>query len=115
MSYDLRFAVKIDGTDIFAQVGTPEYDTPTYNLGEMFRVCTGWDFEQGTFYKCSDVMPLIERGIRELEENPKKYKKYNPPNGWGDLEGALRVLRSLREGIYELAENVPIEHLYVAW
>ena len=41
MSYDLRIAVKVDGCDKFAQIAEPEYRSPTYNLGKMFRACTG--------------------------------------------------------------------------
>lgn len=48
MSYDLRLAVKVEGTkDLYAVIAEPEYDSPTYNIGEMFRACMGWDFEQG--------------------------------------------------------------------
>lgn len=46
MSYDLRIAVKVDGCDKFAQIAEPEYSNPTYNLGKMFRACTGWDYKQ---------------------------------------------------------------------
>ena len=115
MSYDIRFAVIVDETDIFAEVGRPEYDSPTYNLGDMFRACTGWDYKQGEYYKCVDVIPKIEHGIRELRVNRKAYEKYNPSNGWGSLDGAIRVLSSLRDGIYGFAEEIPIEHLYVKW
>jgi len=115
MSYDIRFAVKVDGTDIMADIGAPEYDSPTYNLGEMFRACTGWDYNQGEYYKCAEVLPLIENGIKELRFNRKDYLKYNPDNGWGDIDGAIRVLESMREGMFEKAEEIPIEHLYVKW
>ena len=51
MSYDLRIAVKVDGCDKFAQIAEPEYSSPTYNLGKMFRACTGWDYKQGEYYR----------------------------------------------------------------
>lgn len=60
MSYDIRLAVRVegapvneDGEPLYAVIGTPEYDSPTYNLGDMFRACTGWDFKQGKFYRVS--------------------------------------------------------------
>ena len=62
MSYDLRIAVKVDGCDKFAEIAEPEYSSPTYNLGKMFRACTGWDYKQGEYYKCSDVIGNIEKG-----------------------------------------------------
>ena len=46
MSYDLRIGVTVEGTDIIAVIAQPDKHSPTYNLGTMFRKCTGWDFEQ---------------------------------------------------------------------
>ena len=115
MSYDLRILVKVDGTNLFAVVATPEYDSPTYNLGEMFRACMDWDYAQGMLYKCSEIIGNVERGIRELRTNKQKYKKYEPSNGWGDISGALKALESLRDCIYEKAEYIPIEHLWMRW
>lgn len=115
MSYDLRIAVKIDGTDIFAQIAEPEYANPTYNLADMFRACMDWDYTQSEFYPCSEAIVKVERGIRELWINKSAYIKYNPSNGWGDISSALRTLESLRECIYEQAEEIPIEFLWMAW
>lgn len=72
MSYDLRIAVKVKDTDIYAVIAEPEYSSPTYNIGKMFRKATGWDFTQGEWYKVSEVLPLIEHGIHELRYNEDK-------------------------------------------
>lgn len=114
MSYDLRLAVKAENGQ-FVYIGCPGYESPTYNLGPMFRACTGWDFNQGEFYRCSEVIDLIENGIRELRVNSNEYKQYNPQNGWGDMAGARRCLESLREYIYFRGEDIPLDCLYVAW
>lgn len=115
MSYDLRLAVKVEGCGTMVEIGTPELANPTYNLGQMFRACTGWNYSQGEYYRCSEVIEKIERGIRELRTNPGKYKSLEPSNGWGTLDGAIRVLESLRTYIYERAEDIPIDCLWVAW
>lgn len=115
MSYDLRLAVKVEGCGAMVEIGEPELANPTYNLGKMFRACTGWDYSQGEYYRCSEVIEKIERGIRELRTNPWKYKSLEPSNGWGTLDGAIRVLESLRTYIYERAEDIPIDCLWVAW
>lgn len=115
MSYDLEIAVKVDGTDIFAMIAEPDYANPTYNLGDMFRACMDWDYKQSKYYPCSEVIEYIERGIRELRIHRKKYIKYNPSNGWGDIDGAISALESLRKCIYEQAEFIPIEHLWMRW
>lgn len=103
MSYDIRFGVQTvcennDG-ERFVVVHVPEYDNPTYNLSDMFRACMDWDYDQGEWYPMTEVLPRIERGIRELVGNRSKYERYNPPNGWGDLDGALRCLRNWRSSL----------------
>ncbi len=122
MSYDLRLAVKAEGAeDCYVVFAEPERHSPTYNLGEMFRACTGWDYRQGVFYKVSEVLPLIEHGIHELRFNENAYEKYNPPNGWGSISSALQALESLlnciqKESNGEWSWNkVPIDCMYVSW
>ena len=120
MSYDLRIAVKVQDTDIYAVIAEPEYSSPTYNIGEMFRKATGWDFEQGKWYKVSDVLPLIEHGIHELRYKEDKYRQYDSPNGWGTTQSARKALESLATCIENQTngwgwQQIPLEHLYVAW
>lgn len=125
MSYDISIHVKVEGCGKYAQIAVPEYDSPTYNLGEMLRACMDWDFRtskedengeyQVCYYPCSYVIEKVERGIRELRLNGKAYKKYNPPNGWGNIDGVLLALESLRKCIYEQAVEIPIECLYMSW
>ena len=149
MSYDIRFGVKTAAPDKegerFIAVHTPHFDSPTYNLRDMFVACMDWDYEQShvedgvrrtTWYPMAEVLPRIERGIRELTENRAEYEKYNPPNGWGDLDGALRCLKSWKaeltpgdseferpggygtETMFEFEKVIsrwPIESLYWSW
>ena len=123
MSYDLRLGVKVEGTDIIAVIGQPERAEPTYNLREMFVACMDWDYTQGEWYKVSDVDDKICRGIAELSAYPKKYRKYDSPNGWGTVSSALDALTSLRDYIDGVTDpdsmwgwnTVPMEHLWVAW
>lgn len=115
MSYDIRLCVKVEGLDHYVVIDRPEYDSPTYNLGEMFVTCMGWDYEQGIYYKCSDIIENIERGVNELQFHMGKYKKYNPENGWGDTFSALDCLRSVLECIRENEKEIPLEYLYFRW
>lgn len=126
MSYDLRIAVKVEGAEKgneYAVIAEPELNSPTYNLGEMFRACTGWDFDQGEFYKVSEVYQNIVRGIVNLTEHEDEFEKYNSPNGWGTTQSALAALKSLKECIDDIEDpngwggwnTFPKELLYVAW
>lgn len=115
MSYDIRLCVKIDGLDQYADIATPKCSSPTYNLRDMFVACMDWEYEQGEYYRCSDIVEKVERGIRELHINKSKYEKYNSPNGWGDISSAVEALYWLRECIYYTAEEIPIDRLYMYW
>lgn len=126
MSYDLRIAVKVEGAEKgneYAVIAEPEINNPTYNIGEMLRECTGWDFEQGEFYRVSDVYENIVRGIINLTEHEKEFEKYNSPNGWGTTVSALRALKSLKQCIDEIENpnawsgwnTFAKSLLYVAW
>ena len=82
-----------------------------------------WDFEQGEFYRVSDVYPNIVLGINNLREHEHEYKKYNAPNGWGTTQSALEALISLKKCIDEIEDpyqcygwnTFPKNLLYVAW
>lgn len=115
MSYDIRIRVKAEGCNAYPVIAVPEYDSPTYNLGRMFRACMDWDYSQGEYYRADFVIDKVERGIRELKTNRKSYLKYNPSNGWGDIDGAAETLASLRDCIYNAAENIPLDCLYMSW
>ena len=122
MSYDLALGVKVAELDnVFAEIATPEYDQPTYNLGKMFRKATGWDFNQGEWYRCEEVLPKIQHGISELKFHRSAYKKYDAPNGWGTTDSALQTLESLEDCIMRTCAegegytDVPLSHLWVKW
>ena len=122
MSYDIALGVKVADLDnVFAVVAEPEYASPTYNLGTMFREATGWDFEQGKWYKCEEVLPKIQHGISELKFKRSQYERYNAENGWGTTESALSALESLEECIKQTCvegdgyTDVPLSHLWVKW
>lgn len=121
MSYDIRLGVKVEGADIIAVIAEPEYSSPTYNLGDMFRACTGWDFKQGKWYNAAEVFPKISNGINELSLHSREYRKYEPTNGWGTVGSALDVLLSLARRLSELTNDsmtdpaIPLEHLWIRW
>lgn len=115
MSYDIEIGVRIYDTDLYVCIAEPKYSNPTYNLGQMFRAATGWNFEQGKWYRCEDVINDIQQGISELVIRPSKYKTLEPKNGWGTISSAVECLESMRDCIYRTAEEIPIEHLWIRW
>ena len=122
MSYDIRFGVKVAGAkgDIFAVIGRPEYDSPTYNNRDIFVKCMDWDYEQGKWYKVTDIIPKIERGIHELQFNKRAYKKLEPDNGWGGIASSLVCLQSIIDWLTTEIEwgwnaEIPKDCIYMRW
>lgn len=98
MSYDIRWCVETvrennDG-ERFVVVHTPEYDSPTYNYRKMFVACMNWNYKQGECYPMTEVLPKLRHGLEQLVEHPEKYRQYEPENGWGTLNGAIRCISS---------------------
>lgn len=89
MSYDIRFGVKVAGApdNCFAVIGCPEYDSPTYNLRDIFVRSMDWNYHQGEWYSITDVLPKIQKGIDELTQHPEKYKPLERITA-GELLGA---------------------------
>ena len=124
MSYDIRFAVKVaDHEDLYAVIGEPEYSSPTYNIGDLFRKCMDWNFKQSEWYKVTEIIPHIERGIHELTFNKTKYKPLEPDNGWGSCESALNALKSILAWLTEdwsgikgsWNASIPLDCIYMSW
>ena len=124
MSYDIMFGVKYaDGDDDYAVIGHPEYDSPTWNLHKMFVQCMDWDFECEKWYPVTEIMPYIQRGISELTNCPSKYTKYEPENGWGNINTALSALESIFRWLTDeysglhggWNQNIPMEYIYMRW
>jgi len=62
----------------------------THNLTKMaeaVRLYTVlWYPEERGITSASQMIAPLEKGIKELEATPKKYKEFNPPNGWGNYD-----------------------------
>ena len=64
-------------------------------LWRPYRLDSNWDpkleknsdkeyeFESAVTVKAAELIETLEKGLEELENNPEKYKKFNPENGWG--------------------------------
>jgi hypothetical protein len=125
MSYDLRIRVKAEGCDKYPVIAIPDYSNPTYNLRKMLVACMGWEYQQceqddtngkwnTVYYRCDEVIPKIEHGIDELKNRKDFYEQYNPCS-WGNVDNAIEALESLRKCIYEQAEEIPLNCLYMSW
>lgn len=141
MSYDVRFCVQTtspnrDG-ECFVVVHVPEYDSPTYNYRKMFVAAMGWDYEtyrkgddgeyHSVYYPMAEAIAHIKKGLASIEADPEAYRKCEPGNGLGTVEGAIEVMRSWvleltpsdqwPDGTYmdSVLDTWPLESLWWRW
>jgi len=67
---------------------TAVFDTNiTHNLNDLADAVgiynALWRPEENNFIYAKDIIPVVDKGLKELKDNPEKYKKYDSPNGWG--------------------------------
>jgi hypothetical protein len=62
----------------------------THNLGTMADAAGIyehlWHPERLGITRASELITPLECGLRRLKRSPKKYAKFNSPNGWGMYE-----------------------------
>ena len=42
--------------------------------------------------RAGDLVNPLETGLDILKSDPEKFKRFNPPNGWGDYDGLIRFV-----------------------
>lgn len=94
MSWDFSMVMDTGGPELVCVEGGLNY---TYNVSPMFYDAIplkdgigGIDGE-----RARDVIEALRSGLSKMQDNPDRYIPMNPENGWGDYEGAMRLLESL--------------------
>lgn len=97
MSYDIYLEIDTGGKEK-AQVG--DWYSPTYNLSPMFCKAFGGDGVRELSGKSGkEAARMIHKALTDMMDPDKvnDYKKLNPPNGWGDYDGAIEVLGKIMQ------------------
>lgn len=89
----------------------------THNLHKMANNCYGRDLYLDDLL-WRDEMPddIIEYIVDllaclfELEDNPNKYRQYNPSNGWGTYEQLVEFVRSFIHALIDMPPGSTIEY-----
>jgi hypothetical protein len=81
-------------------VPTTVYDCNiTHNMTDMAAAAgiyrALWRPEEVNIFTAAELHDAIEQGWIDMINNPEKYEKYNPPNGWGDYYGFMSFLNKL--------------------
>jgi hypothetical protein len=62
-------------------------------------------FERENKVLAKDIIPHLEKGLKELKERPEHYKKFNPDSGWGNYEGLVEFTENYLEACREYPET----------
>lgn len=95
MSWDFHMAVPIGRDGELVHVGHYEANY-TYNVSRMFYRALGNEGIRGLHGKSgADAEPQLNAAVAAMRADPDIYRAMNPPNGWGNYEGALELLETL--------------------
>ncbi len=80
----------------------------TYNVSPMFKEA-GLSIRELDGMLGADALPKVTAAISAMLADRAKYEPLNPPNGWGNYEGAIEFLRTIRG----MCETAPMGRLHV--
>ena len=110
MSYDISFRVRVHGTDLYVPAWRSA--NVTWNVREIIVEFTEleWKNEENNGF-CTDVIPKIRKGKRNLEVAIEKYDKSKSSYSLGDLRTVdnflFEILDDWREFKYYNPDLVP--------
>ena len=61
------------------------YD-PLWRPYRLYGVADNTEEAEKTNPIAGDIIDKVEIGLAKLKADPERYKKYNPPNGWGSYD-----------------------------
>lgn len=100
MSYDVSFKAKLEGVDHWVFVG-PQWINHTRNTAAMMKAVCGSYPSAWDGMKCSELLPVLNTGCKELRAYSQKYRQFEADNGWGTVESTLEFLDAIRKACEE--------------
>lgn len=82
----------------------------THNLNKMasaadiYEAC--WRPENLKATKAKDILPLLEKGLKDMKAKPEHYKQFNPSNGWGTYDAFILWVEKYIDACREYPEAI---------
>ena len=54
--------------------------------------------------KARNIMPIVERGLKWLEENEEEARKFDSPNGWGTYDDFIDFVQVYLGALYSFPD-----------
>ena len=61
-------------------------------------------FEEANPVKAHEIIPIIEKGLKDMKARPKRYEKFNSSNGWGKYEHFVPFIEKYLKALKEYPE-----------
>jgi len=92
--YNVSFKAKIEGVDVWANVGDDwiSYNT---NTSAMIKAVCGSYPSDWHGMSCEKLSTILDGGISELKTYSEKYKQFESFNGHGTVEGTINFLMKI--------------------
>jgi hypothetical protein len=97
MSYDIWLEIDAGGAEPVSVFDVGNY---TGNVSPMWYKALGFSLGDLHGKLAGDCIEVLERALAHMKDpaNLDEYLAMNPPNGWGNYEGAFGYLATLLEG-----------------
>ena len=95
MSYSVRFEAKLEGAEQWVPVGNP-FITYLSDADDVVRAVCDSTPDSWREKKCSELLPFIDKGIKQLRSHREEYRKFEPSNGRGTVEKTVKFLDAIR-------------------
>ncbi|MGV9888355.1 hypothetical protein [Streptomyces sp. NPDC003395] len=98
MSYDISLHMQVDtGGPEPVDYCADDIGNYTANVSGMWHDALGRRLADLNGRTAGDCITELRRAVADMENRPDHYRAMNPPNGWGNYEGALDYLRKLHD------------------
>lgn len=54
-----------------------------------------WDAQSSGIFKAKDLLEPLRKGLERMKADPERFRRWNPPNGWGDYDAFVVTLQGL--------------------
>lgn len=93
-----------DAAGIYEALWRPYLLNTEIDFGDDYQA--EMEFEESQTILAKELIPAIENGLKALKADPKGYKKFDSPNGWGLYENFVPFVEDYLNACKEYPEAI---------